>query len=216
MSARKPPLPEPAPPRWRRQPAARPQQILEAARRIFASKGYFGATLDDVAREVGIAKGTIYLYYPNKQALFSEVIRTYADDALGDLRTEAAAGRPQPAPVLLRRLVRRLYEVFRRPEYQATVRLIVGEAGRFPADAEALYRDVVLPRMRTLAGLLEGAMERGELRRLDPLLAARAAAAMVWGFVLVQETLRGARVTPWPEEDVVETFASLLWEGLRP
>ncbi len=201
--------------RWRRQPAMRPQQILEAARRTFASRGYFGATLDDVAREAGITKGTIYLYYPSKQALFSEMIRGYADEALGALRAELAAGRPVPAPELIRRLVTQLHRIFRRAEYQAMVRLVLGEAGRFPEEAEAFYRDLVLTRIREVAGFLESAMERGELRRLDPLLVARGIAAMIWGFAIGQETLRGEAVTPWPEAAVVDTFSSILWEGLR-
>lgn len=201
--------------RWRRQPEMRPQQILEAARRTFARQGYFGATLDDVAREAGITKGTIYLYYSSKQALFSEMIRAYADEALGELRADLAAGRPVPARELIQRAVAGFHRVVRRPEYQAMVRLAIGEAGRFPVEAEAFYREVILPRIRELAAFLEAAMDRGDIRRFDPLLAARGIAAMIWGFVLVQETLRGEAVTPWPEAAVIDTFSSMLWEGLK-
>lgn len=211
----RPPRPENGSRRWRRQPEARPQQILEAARRTFTSKGYFGATLDDVAREAGITKGTIYLYYPSKQALFSEMLRAYADEALGGLRAEAAAGRPVPGPELIRRLVTQFQKLFRRPDYQAMLRLIIGEAGRFPEEAEAFYREVILKRTQEVATFFEAAMDRGEIRRLDPLLVARGAVAMVWGFVLAQETMRGEAVTPWPEAVVVDTFSSILWEGLK-
>jgi AcrR family transcriptional regulator len=204
------------PPRWRRRPEARPQQIVEAARRLFGAKGYFGATLDDVAREAGITKGTIYLYFASKEALFGEVVRAYADEMFGALRAEAASGRPGHARDLLRLLVTQLLRVFRRPDYQAMVRLIVGEAGRFPDEVEAIYQDVLLERLRQLAALFEAAMDRGEMRRMDPLLVARCAVGMVWHFALVQETLCGERVTSWPEPVVVDTFSRILWEGLRP
>ena len=206
---------EARPRRWRRQPEARPQQILDAARRTFARKGFFGATLDDVAREAGITKGTIYLYYASKQALFSEMMRRYVDEAFADLQAETAAGRPAPGPEMVRRLVTRFNRVFRRPEYQAMVRLVIGEAGRFPDEAETFYRDVILKRASDLARLFDASMDRGELRRLDPLLVARGVVAMVWGFVVVQETLRAEAVTPWPERQLVDTFSTILWDGLR-
>lgn len=201
--------------RWRRQPEARPQQILEAARRTFGRKGYFGATLDDVAREAGITKGTIYLYYPNKQAVFSEVIRSYMDEVLSDLRAELAAGHPLPAPDLLRLLISRMLRVFRRPDYQAMVRLIVGEAGRFPEEMETLYREVIARRIETASGLFEAAMVRGEIRRMDPVLLVRTLQGLLWGFAIVQESLRGEAVHAWPEATIVDAFTGVLWEGLR-
>ena len=65
----------PRPPRWRRQPEARPRQILTAAFRVFGARGLHRATLDDVARAAGITKGTIYLYFPSKTALFSAMVK---------------------------------------------------------------------------------------------------------------------------------------------
>jgi AcrR family transcriptional regulator len=202
--------------RWRRQPEARPQQILDAARRTFASKGYFGATLDDVAREAGITKGTIYLYYPNKQAVFSEMVRAYADEIVGELRADLAAGRPLPARELIRRLSTQLLRVFRRAEYQAMVRLILGEAGRFPDEMETLYREVIVKRIEEVGRFFETAMDRGEIRRMDPILLARTLQGMALGFAIVQESLRGGVVHPWPESAIADAFATVLWEGLRP
>ena len=219
MPGRREPSPRPASPggrRWRRQPEARPQQILDAARRTFASKGYFGATLDDVAREAGITKGTIYLYYPSKQALFSEMVRAYADEVVGELRADLAAGRPPTGRELVRRLATQLLRVFSRPEYQAMVRLILGEAGRFPDEIETLYREVILRRIEEVGRFLESAMDRGEVRRMDPVLLARTLQGLVLGFTIVQESLRGRAAHPWSESTIAEAFATVLWEGLRP
>src|SRR3954470_17850474 len=71
---------EPAPdqnlePRWRRLPKERPAQIVEAALEAFGERGLAGARLEDIARRAGVAKGTIYSYFPNKEALFQAVIR---------------------------------------------------------------------------------------------------------------------------------------------
>ena len=60
----------------------KPQQIIEAAVRVFARKGYYNSRVSDIAREAGIAAGTIYLYFPNKEELFREVVRAIVVDQL--------------------------------------------------------------------------------------------------------------------------------------
>src|SRR3982074_1573599 len=64
-----------AEPRWRRLPEERPRQIIEAAFEIFGERGLAAARLEDIAKRAGLSKGTIYLYFPNKEELFREVIR---------------------------------------------------------------------------------------------------------------------------------------------
>src|SRR5580765_6630918 len=68
-------LPTTAEPRWRRLPEERPGQILAAALEVFGERGLAAARLDDIARRAGVSKGTIYLYFPNKEELFREMIR---------------------------------------------------------------------------------------------------------------------------------------------
>src|SRR3954464_7728803 len=65
----------PVQPRWRRLPEERPAQILDAALDVFAEHGLGAARLEDIAKRAGLSKGTIYLYFPNKEALFREVVR---------------------------------------------------------------------------------------------------------------------------------------------
>ena len=62
-------------PRWRRRKAARPEEILAAALDVFVERGFAAARLQAVARRAGVTKGTIYLYYPSKEARFKAVVR---------------------------------------------------------------------------------------------------------------------------------------------
>src|SRR5689334_24924654 len=62
-------------PRWRRLPEERPQQIIDAALTVFGERGLAAARLDDIAKRAGLSKGTIYLYFPNKEELFREMVR---------------------------------------------------------------------------------------------------------------------------------------------
>ena len=68
--------------RRRRDPEARPHQILEAAFLEFGTHGLAGARLDDIAKRANVAKGTIYLYFPNKEALFREMVHATTIAAL--------------------------------------------------------------------------------------------------------------------------------------
>src|SRR3989449_8785831 len=62
-------------PRWRRRKNARPEEIISAALEVFADRGFAATKLEDVARRAGVTKGTIYLYFENKEALFKALIR---------------------------------------------------------------------------------------------------------------------------------------------
>src|SRR6185312_4348102 len=62
-------------PRWRRLPEERPRQILAAALEVFGEHGLATSRLDDIAKRAGLSKGTIYLYFPNKEELFREMVR---------------------------------------------------------------------------------------------------------------------------------------------
>src|SRR5512137_2830362 len=85
----------PHPRRWQRRPDERPHQILEAAFRVFGARGFHQATLDDVARQAGITKGTIYLYFPSKAALFTAMLKARITAVIPS--AEAADGRAAPS-----------------------------------------------------------------------------------------------------------------------
>ncbi len=65
----------PRSPRWRRRKDARPEEIVAAALDVFVERGFAATKLADVARRAGVTKGTIYLYFENKEALFKAVVR---------------------------------------------------------------------------------------------------------------------------------------------
>ena len=164
-------------PRWQRRPEVRPQQILEAAFRVFGTRGLHQATLDDVARAAGITKGTIYLYFPSKAALFSAMLKARVNDLLPPM--EASGGRSTPSvhrQLLL--LAQRLYQFFKSPAYLAMYRTMVGEAPQFPEAAALLYREGILPANRRLAEVIRRGIASGEFRTVDPLIAARALVGM--------------------------------------
>lgn len=204
----------PRSPRWRRRPDARPQQILEAAFRVFGTRGLHQATLDDVAAAAGITKGTIYLYFPGKAALFTAMLKARVNDLL-PVMSAAQDGHGTPVRrETLRTIGRHLYRFFRTPAFLAMYRSVVSEASQFPEAAAMLYREGILPANQRLAGLIRQGIATGEFREVDPLIAARAFVGMFQIFAVSQGLLGGQRILPLTEAQVVETVTDLFFRGL--
>lgn len=150
-------------PRKRRSlsPEARRAAILAAALEEFTARGYEGARLDDVARRAGVAKGTIYLYFADKEALFQDLVRSMVSPVLGALTQMREVDIPARLLIetLLTTFVREVYGTRRKD----IIRLILSEGPRFPAIAEFYYREVIARVLAILRPILARAAERGEL-----------------------------------------------------
>lgn len=163
--------------------AARREAILAAALEEFSAHGFEAARLDDVAKRAGIAKGTIYLYFSDKEALFQALVRSYISPVVGMLEHVAHVEAP------LRAIADQLAELFvseivetRRKDI---IRLILSEGPRFPKLAEFYYREVISKALAAVRGVLRRAVERGEvandvLVRFPQLLIAPGLVAIMW------------------------------------
>ena len=151
--------------RWRRRKDARPVEILTAALACFAERGFAATRLDDVALRAGVTKGTLYLYFQNKEELFKAVVR---QELLPNIaRVEAIVGdATEPAAFLLERLIKSFAEVISSP-VSAIPKLVLAEAGNFP-DLARFYLDEVVHRgMALVRHVLHTGIERGEFRPVD-------------------------------------------------
>lgn len=191
----------------RRDPEARRQAILEAALDVFAAEGFAAARLDHVADKAGVAKGTIYLHFKDKQDLFEQMVREAVSPVIG--RLEALAQLPDlPADAVLQGM----YTVFR-TEVLGTrrkdlLRLILTEGPRFPAIAEFYHREVVSRGLKLMGGLLERAKAKGELSaeglaRFPQLVVAPLLLAVVWDGMF-------AALEPLDVEGLLEVYRKLL------
>jgi AcrR family transcriptional regulator len=156
---------------------------LSAALAEFSARGFAATRLDDVARRAGIAKGTIYLYFHDKESLFQELVRAMIGPIVGAI--EAVPASDLPVRVVAQRLLETFVSEVYGTRRKDVIRLIIAEGPRFPKLAEFYYREViarVLPAMRALLGR---AVERGELpndalARFPQLLVAPGLVAIIW------------------------------------
>jgi AcrR family transcriptional regulator len=165
------------------QGAARRQAILHAALAEFSARGFAAARLDDVARRAGVAKGTIYLYFKDKESLFQELVLSELTPVVGALEAALASDLP------LRAIIDRASELFVREIYgthrKEIMRLIISEGPRFPALAEFYYREVLARVLTAARARLTRAHARGEipddtLIRFPQLIGAGFVLAVVW------------------------------------
>jgi AcrR family transcriptional regulator len=163
---------------------AKLQAILDAALDVFAEKGFADTRLDDVALRAGVAKGTLYLYFESKQALFEALIRSGIAAPIEAIE-EKVLGLDLPAEATLRMLFTFLRQDVLATRRKEIVRLILSEAGRFPEIAALYHREVVGRGMRLLRRVAERAIARGEFRsdelaRFPQLAIAPGIIALVW------------------------------------
>ncbi len=158
-------------PRWQRRPGDRPHEIIEAGFRVFGANGLSRTRLEDVAREAGVSKGTIYLYFDSKESLFREVVRAKIITAIEAAERTAETTRDDPDA--LRQYAVRHWDFVTSPDYQTMYRLVNSDLPRFPDLARFYGAEVIQRSVRLLVSVVTRGMERGELRRMDPVIAAR-------------------------------------------
>ena len=155
-----------APAARRRRKDARPSELLAAALELFAEKGFAATRLDDVARRAGVSKGTLYLYFDSKEALFKAVIEQGIVPTLTAAEQQVAE-HTGPVCDLLRALLYGWWRQIGETPLSGVPKLIVAEASNFPALAR-YYHDEVIMRGRALVrAALERGIAQGEFRALD-------------------------------------------------
>jgi AcrR family transcriptional regulator len=163
-------LAQPAPRARRKE--ARPAELLAAALESFVARGFAATRMEDIARRAGVSKGTVYLYYPSKQAIFEALVRESLVPGLE--RAEGLMARaPASAAARLRLVVSALGEILADPRRAAIPKLVVAEAGNFPDMARFYRREVVGRGIALIEGILARGVAGGEFRPVDPSLAAR-------------------------------------------
>jgi AcrR family transcriptional regulator len=163
--------------------AERRAAIVEAALDEFIARGFAATRLDDVARRAGVAKGTIYLHFKDKESMFEELVRTVIVPMVGRLH-----GPPQLGGTVrdaVEGFARMFIEEVANTRRGDIVRLIVAEGPRFPAIADFSYREVVSKGLAAMRSLIELAIARGEitqkgLARFPQIVVAPALIAVIW------------------------------------
>lgn len=143
------------------QKALRPTQILEAAFEEFVERGFATSRVEDIAERVGVTKGTIYVYFPTKEELFSAMIRYIAiplDDLVAESR-ELEGNSAERLTALLVLLYKRLLEEKR---LRQLLRFVISEGTRFPQVIATHHDDLIAPVLTRIQAILDEGVANGE------------------------------------------------------
>lgn len=149
----------------RRRKEARPQELTAAALALFVEKGFAATKLDDVAARAGVSKGTLYLYFDSKEALFKAVIQEGVVPAIE--AGEALLDEHDDPGVLLRAILRGWWERIGNTELGGIPKLMMSEARNFP-DLAVFYDQAVIQRgLGLVRAAVSRGIERGMFRPVD-------------------------------------------------
>ncbi|MEK0315255.1 TetR/AcrR family transcriptional regulator [Cohnella sp. 56] len=189
-----------------RRPVDRRKQVLEAAARSFAAFGYKATTMDRVAKTAGVGKGTIYTFFSNKEELFEQIVK----DLIGELK--AVAERTlDPALPFADNLLRILQQVLAYRDRHGLIVKLSQEVKEFgtpmaTGGLEAVERSIIA----YIAGHVTEAIDKGEIRSVDPALTAYMMLKMYLALTDMGRHLH----EPLDADEVLANFRLYCLEGL--
>ncbi len=203
----------PRSPRWRRRKDARPEEIVAAALDVFVERGFAATKLADVARRAGVTKGTIYLYFENKEALFKAVVRETIVPVIakGEALVQAFTG---SARDLFEKLVRDYWRLVGETNLAGVPKLIIAEAGNFPELARFYYQEVAVRGQRLMASVLERGIKAGEFRRVDLPVASKLAMAPLMHAVIARRAFASCMPEGFDVRSYLDTHIELYLHGI--
>ena len=155
-----------AKPRWARRKTARPQELLAAALDLFVERGFAATRLEDVAARAGVSKGTLYLYFTNKEELFKAVVRENVVPVIGEAES-VIDGYQGPSAELFREIMLGWWQRIGDTKLAGIAKLIIAESGNFPEVARFYHDEVMSRAERMITRMLLRGMARGEFRTVD-------------------------------------------------
>lgn len=196
-----------------RRKESRPAELLSAALDLFVERGYAATKLDDVAAKAGVSKGTLYLYFESKEALFKAVIEQGILPMLDE--GEALIQQHQlDARSLLQMLLLRWWQLLGETSLGGIPKLMIAEAGNFPDVAAYYYENVIVRGRELLRQAMLRGVASGEFRQLDIESAIDVIMAPVIMLVVWRYSLAPCGCGKQDPESYMTTYLDLLLNGL--
>lgn len=199
--------------RWHRRKAERPGEIIDAALELFVAKGFMATRLDEVAQRAGVSKGTLYLYFDNKEALFRAVVETLVVPEIErtEQQIEAFEG---SAANLIRQLVKQWWQSVGESQVCGLPKLIIAESGNFPELARYYVEQVIERVRRVTAKLIKRGIADGEFKSCDPVYTARLLLAPMVFAAIYQHSLSPYDSEPFEALTYIDNHLDIFLHGL--
>ena len=191
----------------------RREQIMEAALRVFAKKGFAEASNRDIAREAGITPGLIYHYFESKEALLKAILEE---------RSPSRVAREIPEQILalppeefFRFVIRQMLTGMEDVKFLPLLKLYLSEAIHHP-EIGPLVTASIAQGGNFMEGYVAAKMESGQLCKTDSLLATELVMGSVMNMVLRRQVLQDPLTLSYSQDEIVEGLVALALRGLLP
>ncbi len=192
----------------------RREQIIDAALRVFAQKGFIRATNKDIAREAGITPGLIYHYFESKEALFMEMLERRSPISI--VKAMPAEMFDLPAEVFLRTLVVHVLQLVEGEDFLLFIRTIAPEIIVNPT-LSALFRGLLQQQILAfLHDFFARKMANGELRAGNPEIAGQMLIGSVMSFVVRRHFLQDQSLLRLSQQEITDAIVDVFLLGLKP
>jgi AcrR family transcriptional regulator len=192
--------------------ARRREQLLKAALEVFSKNGYEAATIPQIAREAGVAAGTIYLYYPSKRELFVAVIKSFVvTPPLLSLINKIPQG---DISSILKSIIKDRLDLIKNPTF-ARLPILMGDVQRDPELKALWLKDFLHPFLEQIEPGYGMMAMMGKFRRYNPDVAARLMGGLIIGFLMLK-VIEGdtSPLNKIDEEKVTEDIVNFILHGL--
>lgn len=189
----------------------RPQELIEAGLQEFALNGFAATRMIDIAKRAGVAKGTIYVYFESKEALFEAAVRSQILPHVNQISTMVSAYRGTTKD-LIKFIIQMMYDRIIGGNASILIRVMITEGPKFPNLVQFYYQTVVSRGLEVLGKVVERGIQRGEIKESgiskDPrLLIAPIMLAAIWKTLFNNEK-------PIDIEQYCETHLDVLFNGI--
>ncbi|MEX3011788.1 TetR/AcrR family transcriptional regulator [Hoeflea sp. TYP-13] len=200
-------------PKWRRRADERPDEVLDAALKMFARNGFAATKVEDIASEAGLSKGAIYRYFSSKEDIFESLVNR-AIAPMAERTLELVETSNEDPEKLLRAIFSVITMRLSDPLTLALPRVVLQEAGRFPHLAETYRRQVLDKGIAAFEMIVKRGIETGHFRPVNARLAIRNVLGPMLAHFILGQIFQIDRDAPVSTEEFLESHLDILMNGL--
>jgi AcrR family transcriptional regulator len=201
-------------PKFLRRPDARPEELLSAAIARFREAGYAATRVEEIASAAGVTVGTVYRYFPGKEALFTAVVERHLDAGWSRGREITDAYGSQTPREVLTLLLGRLAESLQDASARDVLLLVIREAAAFPSSTQMYSEQLLNKGCLAVERALRHGIDRGEFPLLPIELTARAMVAGVLSQVIWDASFGEYLGAPRDPKTQAELAITMMVRGL--
>lgn len=194
----------------RQRSSNRQQEILDAAMTVFLRKGFSGSTTREIAKEAGVAEGTIFRYFKTKKDLLLELASPQIVQSLADVM-EGTNGKSDE--VILKAILKNRLEVLNKN--RELVQVLISEARFHPEIKEQFVERIVIRAAAVLEKFMTERVTRGDYKDIDPAILTRTLVGMIGVFAVWREFLLGDKYVSFDDETVIDSVIQIFLNGVR-